>query len=246
MKCINYQSPRSKIPVGKQTPELETTYLRPLIKGVNISRFHVEPSEYVVAFPYDTQHDQTPLNVENLLNKSPKLLKYYAVNKDYLKMQTAYSDKIIGKKDAEYYALARTGRYCHADWYVIFRDNTKWVAAVTGKINTDWGGSKIPAFQNHCVSICEGPNGRFITEDEAHYICAILNSHIVEDYILSTSDKRTFKIRIPVKILPFDPNNTIHTKLSKLSRQAHRKYNNSKSIEVIRSEIDTYYKKSLN
>lgn len=246
VKCMNYQSSKSKIPVGKQTPELETTYLRPLIKGINISRFHVEPSEYVVAFPYDTQHDQTPLSIEDLLNKSPKLLKYYAANKDYLTMQTAYSDKIIGKKDAEYYALARTGRYCHADWYVIFRDNTKWVAAVTGKIDTDWGGTKIPAFQNHCVSICEGSNGKFITEDEAHYICAILNSHIVEDYILSTSDKRTFKIRIPVKILPFDPNNAIHTKLASLSKQAHREYDNSEAIEEIRSEIDTYYKKSLN
>ncbi len=245
VQCVNYQSPKSKIPVGEQTPELEVTYLRPLIKGINISRFHVEPSEYIVAFPYDIQHNQAPLSVGELLDKAPNLLKYYATNKDYLTMQTAYSDKIIGKKNAEYYALARTGRYCHADWYVIFRDNTKWVAAVTGKINTDWGGTKIPAFQNHCVSICEGANGNFITEDEAHYICAILNSHIVEDYILSTSDKRTFKIRIPVKLLPFDPNNSIHIKLSDLSKQAHTHYNDLKIIESLRSEIDFYYKKSL-
>lgn len=246
VKCVNYQSHKSKIPVGKQTLKLESTYLRPLIKGINISRFHIEPSEYVVAFPYDIQHDQVPLGVDALLEKSPQLLKYYAANKDYLTVQTAYSDKIIGKKDAEYYALARTGRYCHADWYVIFRDNTKWVAAVTGKIDTDWGGTKIPAFQNHCVSICEGRNGKFITEDEAHYICAILNSHIVEDYILSTSDKRTFKIRIPVKILPFDPDNANHAKLADLSKQAHEKYADLKAIETIRSEIDTYYKRTLN
>lgn len=246
VQCANYQSSKSKIPVGKQTPELETAYLRPLIKGISISRFHVEPSEYIVAFPYDIQHNQTPLSVSELLDKAPNLLKYYAANKDYFTVQTAYSDKIIGKKNAEYYALARTGRYCHADWYVIFRDNTKWVAAVTGKINTDWGGTKIPAFQNHCVSICEGANGNFITEDEAHYICAILNSHIVEDYILSTSDKRTFKIRIPVKILPFDPDNSFHTKLSDLSKQAHTHYSDLQTIEVLRNEIDFYYKKSLN
>lgn len=245
VKFVNYQSPKSKIPVGKQTPLLETAYLRPLVKGINISRFHVDTPEYVVAFPYDTEHDQTPIDVSDLLEKSPKLLKYYATNKDYLTVQTAYSDKIIGKKNAEYYALARTGRYCHADWYVIFRDNTKWVAAVTGRIDTEWGGNKIPAFQNHCVSICEGSCGNFITEDEAHYICAILNSHIVENYILSTSDKRTFKIRIPVKILPYDSNNVVHTKLAELSKQAHNKYDDATAIEKIRNEIDIYYKNSL-
>lgn len=169
----------------------------------------------------------------------------YQIYGTIVTVQTAYSDKIIGKKNAEYYALARTGRYCHADWYVIFRDNTKWVAAATGRIDTEWGGNKIPAFQNHCVSICEGSCGNFITEDEAHYICAILNSHIVENYILSTSDKRTFKIRIPVKILPYDSNNVVHTKLAELSKQAHNKYDDATAIEKIRNEIDIYYKNSL-
>ena len=77
--------------------------------------------------------------------------------------QTEYSDKIIGDNDAPYYSLARTGKYSHADWYVVFRDNTKWVAAVTGRINTPWGKCSTPAFQNHCVSICERKNGTFIT-----------------------------------------------------------------------------------
>lgn len=242
---INFQSSKSKISVGKQVVTLETTYLRPLIKGINISRFHVDPSEYVVAFPYDQNHAQTPFDTGELLEKSPKLLKYYAANKDYLTAQTAYSDKIIGKKGAEYYALARTGIYCHAEWYVIFRDNTKWVASVIGKIDTEWGGEKTPAFQNHCVSICEGPGGSFITEDEAHYICAILNSHIVEDYILSTSDKRTFKIRIPVRILPFNQNNELHRKLADLSKQAHAHYNDISLVEQIRTQIDEYYIESL-
>ena len=183
MQCVNYQSPKSKIPVGEQTPELEVTYLRPLIKGINISRFHVEPSEYIVAFPYDIQHNQAPLSVGELLDKAPNLLKYYATNKDYLTMQTAYSDKIIGKKNAEYYALARTGRYCHADWYVIFRDNTKWVAAVTGKINTDWGGTKIPAFQ---IIAYQYVKGRMeISSQKMRHITFV-------QYLILTSSRITF------------------------------------------------------
>lgn len=242
----SYQSTKSKIPVGKKrTPELEATYLRPLVKGINITRFHVEPSEYIVAFPYDQNHIKVPIEKETLIETSPKLLRYYETNKQYLMSQTEYSDKIIGDKNAPYYALARTGKYCHAEWYVVFRDNTKWVSAVIGKMDTSWGGEKLPAFQNHCVSVCEKSDGSFITEDEAHYICAILNSHIVEDYILSTSDKRTFKIRIPVRIAEYNAQNEIHQQLSSLSKKAHKEFKNETQIEMIRDKIDALYLRSL-
>lgn len=241
----SYQSAKSKISVGKRTPELETKYLRPLIKGVNISRFHVDASEYIVAFPYDEEHFKVPINKGTLLEDSPKLLTYYEQNKQYLMAQTEYSDKIIGDDAAPYYALARTGKYSHAEWYVIFRDNTKWVSAVAGPIDTEWGGVKKPAFQNHCVSVCEREDGTFITEDEAHYICAILNSHIVEDYVLSTSDKRTFKIRIPVKIKAYNTENAVHLRLSELSKQAHDLYDDEVEVECIRAKIDKLYIQSL-
>ena len=74
-------------------------------------------------------------------------------NKQYLEQQTKYSNKLINDENAEFYALARTGLYSHAPYYVIFRDNTKWVSTVVGKIDTQWGGLKNPAFQNHCVSM---------------------------------------------------------------------------------------------
>ena len=78
----SFDSTRSKIKVGKRTPELETKYLRPLVKGINISRFHVDPSEFIVAFPYDEEHSQVPLSKEELLEESPKLLKYYETSLD--------------------------------------------------------------------------------------------------------------------------------------------------------------------
>lgn len=241
-----YKNKRSKYSIGVRTPEIETKYLRPLVKGVGITMFHAEPSEYLVAFPYDDEHSKIPFNRSELSESSPLLYQYYKENREYLEMQTGYSDSIIGNKNAEYYALARTGIYSHAPWYVIFRDNTKWVSAVIGKVDTEWGGVKIPAFQNHCVSICEkSKKGEFISENEAYYICGILNSHLVEDFIMATSDKRTFKIRIPVRIVEFDEKNRIHAKIADLSRNAHVNYSDSEMVESIRNEIDRLYLESL-
>ena len=116
--------------------------MRPLVKGVGIKRFHVEPSEFIVAFPYDKEHSKIPFNRSELSKSSPLLYQYYKENREYLEMQTGYSDSIIGNKHAEYYALARTGIYSHAPWYVVFRDNTKWVSAVIGQVDTAWGGNE--------------------------------------------------------------------------------------------------------
>ena len=88
-------------------------------------------------------------------------------------------------------------------------------------------------------------NYYLLTENEAYYLCAILNSHIVEDYILSTSDKRTFKIRIPVRIMEYDPNNEIHVQLANLSIEAHDAYDDLVAVEKLRDKIDKLYLQSL-
>jgi hypothetical protein len=97
-------------------------------------------------------------------------------------------------------------------------------------------------FQNHAVSICEGHDGSFISEGEAHYICAILNAPIVEEYVLNSSDSRSFKIRPPVKIPKYDETNITHSELSGLSKGAHRDPSN---IKEILDNINTLYLRIL-
>lgn len=63
------------------------------------------------------------------------------------------------------------------------------------EIKTSWGGIKRPVFQNHAVSISEREDGNLITSNEAHFVCAILNAPITNDFIINSSDSRSFKIR---------------------------------------------------
>ncbi|PCF56823.1 hypothetical protein B5C08_01955 [Staphylococcus delphini] len=241
----NYQNNRSKYKVPKQTIPLEKKYLHPLIKGTNISRFNVSSSEYIVPFPYVKSNPKLPLDIENLKNNSPLLANYFKRNKSVLEHQTAYSNKLIGNDNAPYYALARVGKYSFAEHHVVFRDNTKWGASVVSTLQTDWDGEKSPLFQNHAVSICEREDGEFITNEEAHYICSILNAPIVQKYILNSSDSRSFKIRPPVKVPRFDSQNDNHIKLSELSKEGHEYYNNVEKMNEIDALIDEYYLKIL-
>lgn len=237
----NIQNKKSKYKVPKRTVVLETSMLHPMIKGVNVIPFHVDIGEYIVPFPYESSTPQIPINSRKLGKLAPNLLKYYQSNKKLLEAQTGYSDKIIGKKNAEFYSLARVGKYSYAPHYVVFRDNTKWAAAVISEVDTKWGGKKRPVFQNHAVSICEHEDGSYISLEEAHYICGILNSSVVYDYMMKSSDSRSFPIRPRVKIPKFDNTNKMHIKIVELSKKAHANYDNEEEIKQIKLILSDIY-----
>lgn len=238
----NIQIKKAIYKVNKDTTELETEFLFPLVKGKEIKKFVHDYSGIVAPFPYDKSDAKRPIERKSLSKRAPKLLDYYLAHENTIRDQTEFSDKIRGVDAGEFYGLARVGPYSFADYYVGFRDNTKWCACVIAPTKTFWGEKKRMLFQNHAVSICEDRDGRFISEDEAHYLCAILNAPIVEKYIIQSSDSRSFKIRPPVKIPKYDRENKIHKKLSELSRKAHAQPDH---IDGILEEIEKLYLQML-
>lgn len=236
----NIQVTKSKYRVSKQSVFLENTFLRPLVKGVDIERYHLKESGILVPFPYDELHTRIPLSQKELDEKSPKLVEYLSTYEQLLNSQTNYNNKIIGSKEKEFYALARVGDYSFGEYFVAFRDNTKWQACVVHKIKTSWGKQR-PCFQNHAVSISQDSNGHYIEKDEAHYICAILNAPIVAEYLQNSSDSRSFKVRPPVHIPKYNAHNPVHHRLSILSQIAHIYYNDKKRIDRIDCLVDLLY-----
>ncbi len=236
----NVQFKKSKHPVMPTIELLETEYLYPLIKGIDITPFHIEYSGRIVPFPYDKRDTRLPISLSELTKCAPGLSAFYQKNKDLILAQTTYNERIIGRK-GEFYALARVGAYSFADNYVVFRDNTKWGAAVISTVNTAWGGEKRPQFQNHAVSICEDIDGRFITYDEAHYICGVMNTPVAFEYVLKSSDSRSFPIRPRIYIPKYDSGNETHREISMLSQEAHREYNNDDELKRIMGRLNKLY-----
>lgn len=236
----NYQGRTSKHKVPKFSLPLETEFMRPLIKGTMVSRFHVQDSQYFVPFYYeqDQGDGRIPVSRSVMRKRSPLLYQLLQNNREILDIQTDHNAKIMGKSNTEFYAVARVGSYSHAENYVVYRDNTSWGASVVSRVSVPWGGERVPVFQNHAVSICERPDGSFIGADEAHYICAVLNSPLVTRFILSSADSRSFRVRVPVGIPLFDENSKIHRKLAELSRAAHDGWDIPGVIERVDDELE--------
>jgi ribosomal protein S17E len=237
----NIQVQKSKYKIPQQTVLLETKFLFPLAKGKEIESFKHNYKGFIVPFPYYASEPRKPLDTKALKRESRWLLDYYRKYEKIIRAQTPFSDKIRGPNAGEFYGLARTGKYTFRDVHVAFRDNTKWRAAVITSHEMPWGEKKRLLFQNHAVSMCERVNGDgYITLDEAHYICAILNVPIVEEFILASSDTRSFKIRPPIYVPLFDFQNKDHLKLSKLSKMAYR---GGKKLQELKAEAEKLYLK---
>jgi hypothetical protein len=82
------------------------------------------------------------------------------------------------------------------------------------------------------------------TEDEAHYICSILNSSFT-NLILQSIAKGGKNFATPefinmINIKRYDPSNALHRKLTELSKKAHllAQQNNESELKRVEEEID--------
>jgi hypothetical protein len=239
----NGQFRKSKFKVAPMQVFIEKTYLHPLVRGVDITPFHIN-SSYVVPFAYDESISKRVAIEESILREtSPKLLRHFLSHKQTFESQNAYSKKIINGKNVPFYSMARVGDYTFAPYHVAFRDNTKNVACVALPILMPWGEYKAPIFQNHAVTISQRPDGSYISLDEAYYIAGIINSDIVCEYVKISSDLRSLPIhpRYQIPLYGTEAIIDFQDKIVVLSKIAHEIYSNDLEVSKIKSEISEIY-----
>jgi len=239
----NIQVQKSKYRIPQHEVLLETEFMFPLVKGAALERFKHDYEDLVVPLPYKDTNSQQPIQFTELRKIAPFLSAFYKKFEQPLREQTGFSDKIRGPNPGEFYGLARTGPYSFKSVYVGFRDNTKWRACVVTPKTTAWGGMKRFVFQNHAVSICERTDRSYVSLNEAHYICAILNAPIVEKFIYASSDQRSYKIRPPISLPKYNPELESHCQLSELSKKAHKVAGSKAELALVLAEIEQVYMK---
>lgn len=235
----NYKGTKTEKPVTLSQNQIEKKYLFPVIEGPNIVKFGVENVKYLAPLAYTSDNVKIPIPSEELRETSPSLLRYFNLIKDSIK-KTAYNQNVQGKK-GEFYSVTRVGHYTFAPVRVAFRNNTKWVASVIEQGKTPWGEDKMYLLLDHACAISQKISGEFITSDEAHYICALLNSTVAESYIIDSSDSRSFKTDLPLRIDEYDQDNPIHVKLSELSKEAHADRTKINDLMPILDDLVKHY-----
>jgi hypothetical protein len=250
---------------------LETELIFPIVRGKDINRWYAKSEISAIIVNRSTRKDDIPKEKWMKINL-PKSYSYLFEFKEALLSRKNYwkffarevkSEKKIGhKKLAEYsyfkfdrkdrdnmfvylcsnapfYTMFNVGDYTFSKFKVVWsRMASDLKAAVISTLSTKNLGKKI-MIPTDTTSLIPVDN-----EDEAHYICALLNSTATRFLVRSFSSAgRGFgapSILKYIKIPKFDAKNRVHKNLSKLSRKAHQLAVEGKEskIENIEKRID--------
>lgn len=243
----NVQMKKSKFKVPQFQVFIEKKYLRPLVRGVDITPFRID-SKFIVPFAYDSNYSKrVAIREEMLRETSPLLFKHFSLYKELFEAQNSYSKKIINGEHIPYYSMARVGDYTFAPYHVAFRDNTKNVACVVNTLAMPWGEKITPVFQNHAVTISQRPNGEYISLDEAYYIAGIINSDVVCEFVKISSDGRSYPIHPRYRIPLYGNINILayQEQIVALSKKAHENNTNENLVKSITKEISMIYLEML-
>lgn len=219
---------------------LETKYIRPVIKSPAIREFGIVESDHYCLFPYE-ESKVACVALDELCEKAEYTANYLISNRKLIEKQSKRSKMIA--KGKEFYALSKLGKYTYGKNAVTFRDNTKLVAAVVETTKTPWGESVMPLCAKHSPYISMDKKGRFISEDEAHYLCGILNTDVVQEYYRFTFSERSYSIDFNIKMPLYDSKNKYQKRIAALSKKAHQVFTDADAMAEIKRQIEEAYLK---
>lgn len=193
--------------------DLPVEYIYPIITGPNIKEFRSNSNNEFCILPYDKNNTSEPISSSELIKTNKDLLIYLANHKELIDSQSNKS-KLMHRGD-EFYSLSKIGPYTFADNIVAVRDNSHFCSCVIEKQKTPWNEIKNTICVKHTIIISQDINNENISKDEAYYICGILNSEIVQNYMHSSFKSNGYSLNKSNIYLPkYDSKNNIHKQIS--------------------------------
>jgi type I restriction-modification system DNA methylase subunit len=231
---INNLVEHSRRDIPEKEAVIEKDLVYPGLRGSDIARWQATYQIYVLITHPESQQ---PYSEEVMKRKWPRTFNYLTQFRDILVDRGVYKH-FHEKSGNPFYGQRDFGTYTFSNFKVVWKRMSNDIfAAVVSDIKTPYGYKKIIPLDT--TSFFATYN-----ESEAHYLCAIINSKPVRDFIKSFSSAGrgfgTPSVMEHVGISKFDPKNTLHQKLSEISKKCHqlKAEGKEKEIEKLEREND--------
>ena len=197
---------------------VEAELLFPLLRWADVSRYRAIPQDYWL-FVQDAQ-TRKGIAEDAMLRQYPHAYAYLERFRQVLSGRAAYRRY---QSKAPFYSMYDVGLYTLAPVKVVWRRMDRRVsAAVVEPLDDPVLGPRPVIPQETCVLVAAQ------SPDEAHYLCALLNSAVVGFLVASHSVRGGKGFGTPsmldyLRLRRFDPENAAHRELAALSREAHQR-----------------------
>jgi hypothetical protein len=230
---IENQHDRGKRVIEKTSCSIEPDLVFPAVSGGEITRFGIKQPFYVLISQDPAK--RAPYPEDWMLDHAPLTFGYLKQFEQVLKSRGSNIVRQFAER-TEFYAMFGIGSYTFARYRVAWkRMANRMAATVLTTWKTPFGNKTVVATDT--TSLFTAKNA-----DEAHYLCAVLNSKTVDDFIRSfSSGGRGFGAPSVVKDLaipPFDEGQPTHQRLAELSREAHEAVDRNRDIADIEARLN--------
>ncbi|MBM4305782.1 MAG: hypothetical protein FJ123_03500 [Deltaproteobacteria bacterium] len=223
---------RGKREIPSTSSAIEKDLVYPAVSGGDIIPFGIKGNIYVLIS--QDPKKRLPYPESWMTTNVPLTYAYLRPFKDIL---LSRGSKVVRElaQDTEFYAMYGIGEYTFAKYRVVWkRMASKMVAVVLSRLRTPFGlKTAISTDTTSFFAVAE--------EEEAHYLCGILNTKIVDEYIRSFSSAgRGFgapSVMNNLAIPKFKSDNRIHRKIAGLSQKAHDLLAQGKEIGKLQDEL---------
>lgn len=195
---------------------LEKKYVHPMVRGRDLNFWSFKTEQYILC-PHTVETKMYPVDINTIAKECPLTYEYLHTFETFLKNRQSFASWEQSLLEKNYHTLQRVGPYTFSKYKVAWRYiSTKFITCV---IDDDSG-----KYTNTFI-----PNEKIIyvgldNKEEAYYLCGVLSSDqyrkTIESFMVSTQIGPSIldKLNIP----SFDPNNSIHTEISKLCYSGHK------------------------
>jgi methylase of polypeptide subunit release factors len=213
---INNLPEEGKRKISKIKEKVEANLIYPSLRGSDIQRWQAQPKFFV--FLTQDPHKREPISEDKFKNNFPRTYSYFTRFKEVLLSSSSKTVKRLREQKA-FYAMFGVGDYTLSKYKVVWKQMSNDIyGAVISQIKTSIGYKTIIPL--HTTAFIATNN-----ETEAHYLCAIINSKPVRDFVKSFSSAGrgfgTPSVMKHVAIPKFDPENPLHQKLAEISKKCH-------------------------
>jgi len=229
-----YDCGKKKLP--REIALIEKDLVHGLIRSGDIKKWNPQPQYYVI-LPHTEQTDWQAISESKMKVDFPKTYNYFTKFKNILLQRSAYT---LLRKGHPFYIMVDIHKRSFAPFKVAWkRMGSEIEAAVLSPTDYSYIGKK-PLIPQETISFIPLEN-----PEEAHYLCAILNSTEVNTLVKSFSQLGGKSFATPsileqIKIPKFDVKNEVHVRLAELSKEAHEIAikGDEKALAKIEKEID--------
>jgi hypothetical protein len=219
--------------------KIESDLVFPAVSGANIKRWIVIPKHYVII----CQDPDTRIGYpeEKMKKDFPQTYGYLLRFRKELMNRASYK-KYHEESGNPFYSQYNIANYSLSNYKVVWKRMSNDITSVVVTLHeTPFGYKTFIPTDTTSFFPC-------MIESEAHYLCAIINSNPVREFIKSFSSAGrgfgTPSIMQHVGIDTFNPENELHQKLADISKKCHqfKSQNMEKEIELLESDNDKLVK----